>query len=418
MSEMTIGERIKNAWNAFVSRDSAKVNTYNYGLSYGNKPDRLTLNFGNERSIIASIYNRIAMDVAALDIRHVRLDDNERYVETIQSGLNNCLSNEANIDQSGREFIQDIVLSLFDEGCVGILPVDTKGDPMLSDSYDILSMRTCKIIEWYPKHVRVKAYDDRNGKKRELIVPKRIVGIIENPLYSVMNQPNSTLKRLIMKLNMLDSMDKQSSSGKLDLIIQFPYVIKGEVKKKQAEERRKQIEEQLSGSKYGIAYTDGTERITQLNRPVENQLMSQIEYLTRMLFSQLGLTEAIFDGTADEAAMINYHNRTIEPVISAIINGMSRKFLTSTARSQGQAIKFFRDPFKLVPVSQIADIADKFTRNEILTSNEVRSIVGYKPSNDPDADELRNKNLNKSNEELKENTTSSDEEKGEVLNEV
>lgn len=349
----------------------------------------------NERSVIISVYNRIAMDVAAIGMQHVRLDENKRFVTEVDSGLNNILSLEANIDQTHRTFIQDIVMSMFDEGVVAVVPVDTTLDPKISGSYDIQTMRTGRILQWFPQHVRVKLYNDNTGKQEELTLPKSQVGIIENPLYSVMNEPNSTLKRLLKKLSILDAIDEQSGSGKLDLIIQLPYVIKTEARRKQAEERRKDIEVQLSGSKYGIAYTDGTERVTQLNRPAENNLMTQIQYLTSMLYSQLGLTEGVFNGTADEATMLNYHNRTVYPIINAIMDEFKRKFLTKTARSQKQSIMCFKDAFSLVPASQLADIADKFTRNEILTSNEVRSIIGYKPSNDPEADKLRNKNLNK-----------------------
>ena len=397
MPDFTLGERIKNAWNAFSSRSPTAWQTTSYGYSY--RPDRMRMTRGNERSIITAVYNRIAIDVAAVDIKHVKLDDNERYLEDIDSGLNNIFSLEANIDQSGREFVQDIVMSMFDEGCVALVPTWTNKTPVLSGAYDILEMRTAKIVSWYPEHVRVQVYNDRTGRKEEITLPKRLVAIIENPLYAVMNEPNSTMQRLIRKLNLLDYVDEQNSSGKLDLIIQLPYTIRSEARQKQADARRKQIEEQLVGSKYGIAYTDGTERITQLNRPVENNLMSQIEYLTSMLYGQLGITEEIFKGTADEAAMLNYHNRTIEPILSAITNALDRKYLTKTARSQHQAIKFFSDPFKLVPINQIAEIADKFTRNEIMTSNEIRQIVGMKPSDDPKADELRNSNIAQSSEE-------------------
>lgn len=397
MPDYTLGERIKNAWNAFSSRSPTNWSTTSYGYSY--RPDRIRFSRGNERSIITAIYNRIAIDVAAVDIKHVKLDENKRYLEDVDSGLNNIFSLEANIDQSGREFVQDIVMSMFDEGCVALVPIDTSILPKLSGAYDILTMRTGKIVTWYPEHVKVRVYNDRTGNKEEIILPKRLVAIIENPLYSVMNEPNSTMQRLIRKLSLLDYIDEQNSSGKLDLIIQLPYTIKSEARQKQAENRRKQIEEQLVGSKYGIAYTDGTERITQLNRPVENNLMSQIEYLTNMLYGQLGITEEIFKGTADEATTLNYYNRTIEPILSSITNSLERKYLTKTARSQNQAIKFFRDPFKLVPVNQIAEIADKFTRNEIMTSNEIRQIVGMKPADDPKADELRNSNISQSAEE-------------------
>lgn len=389
--EMSFGSRLKHAWNAF--NGNAHMDYRNLGMSYSYRPDRPRLSRGNERSIVTSVYNRIALDVAALKIQHIRLDENERFVSVIQDGLNNCLTVEANIDQTARAFIQDVVISMFDEGSVAIVPVDTTTNPNITGSYDIQSMRVGQILDWYPMYVRVRVYNELTGKKEDIVVPKSTVAIIENPLYAVINEPNSTMQRLIRKLNLLDVIDEQSGSGKLDLIIQLPYVIKTEARRQQAENRRKDIEGQLSGSKYGIAYTDGTERITQLNRSVNNNLMSQIEYLTSMLYSQLGITQSILDGTADEKAMLNYNNRTIEPIISAIVDEMKRKFLTKTARSQLQSISFFRDPFKLVPVNDIAEIADKFTRNEIMTSNEIRQVVGMKPSDDPRADELRNKNL-------------------------
>ena len=390
--EQTIGSRLKNAWNAFLNRDP----TYVYkdsGYSSYYRPDRVRFSRGNEKSLVTSIYNRIDIDVASVKIQHVRLDDNGRYKEEIDSGLNSCFNLEANVDQTGRAFIQDIVMSMFDEGCVAIVPVDTDKNPDATDSYDILSMRTGKIIEWYPSKVKVRVYNERTGKKEDIIVPKKTVGIIENPLYAVINEPSSTMQRLVRKLNLLDAIDEQSGSGKLDLIIQLPYIIKSEARRQQAETRRRDIESQLSGSKYGIAYTDGTERITQLNRPVENNLMKQIEYLTSTLYGQLGITQSIMDGTADEKTMLNYNSRTIEPIVSAIVDELKRKFLTKTARSQKQSILFFRDPFKLVPVNDIAEIADKFTRNEILTSNEIRQIIGMKPSEDPKADELVNSNI-------------------------
>ena len=393
---MSLTDRLQHAWNAFLNRSP----TYEYrnnGCSYSYRPDRIRFTRGNERSIVTSVYNRIALDAAAVDIKHVRLDENGRYISTVESGLNNCLTLEANIDQTGRAFIQDVVMSMLDEGCVAIVPVDTTLDPRITNSYDILTMRTGKIIEWYPTEVKVQLYNDRNGQKEEVILPKSTIAIVENPLYAVMNEPNSTMQRLIRKLNLLDSIDEQSSSGKLDLIIQLPYIIKTEARRQQAEQRRKDIEEQLAGSKYGIAYTDGTEHITQLNRPVENNLMSQIEYLTSMLYSQLGITTNILDGTADEKTMLNYYDRTIEPILSAIVGEMKRKFLTKTARSQKQSICYFRDPFKLVPVAELSELADKFTRNEIMTSNEIRQIVGMKPSDDPKADELRNSNLSEPN---------------------
>lgn len=390
-------DRIQRGWNAFRNRDPT-TEYRDTGLGYAYRPDRVRFTRGNERSIVTSVYNRIALDVAAINIQHVQLDDNNRFISVVESGLNSCLNLEANIDQTGRAFVQDIVMSMFDEGCVAVVPVDTTQDPEITDSYDISSMRTGKILEWKPRHVKVRVYNDRTGMKEDLILPKKQVAIIENPLYAVINEPNSTMQRLIRKLCLLDAVDEQSSSGKLDLIIQLPYVVKTEARRQQANDRRKQIEEQLTGSKYGIAYTDGTERITQLNRPVENNLMKQIEYLTSMLYSQLGITQAILDGTADDKTMLNYYSRTIEPIISAIVDEMKRKFLTKTARSQKKSIMFFRDPFKLVPVNDIAEIADKFTRNEILSSNEIRQIVGIKPSKDPKADELRNKNLSESKE--------------------
>lgn len=388
---MSFGSRLKHAWNAFTGTD---YTTYqDVGPGYSFRPDRIRLTRGNERSIITSVYNRIALDVAALNVQHIRLDENGRFLSVIQDGLNTCLTVEANIDQTARAFIQDIVVSMLDEGCVAIVPVDTTYDPSVTGSYDIQTMRVGKILDWYPQHVRVRLYNERTGTKENILVPKSTVAIVENPLYAVVNEPNSTMQRLIRKLNLLDVIDEQSGSGKLDLIIQLPYVIKTEARRQQAENRRKDIEAQLSGTKYGIAYADGTERITQLNRSVNNNLMSQIEYLTSMLYSQLGITQSILDGTADEKTMLNYNNRTIEPIISAIVDEMKRKFLTKTARSQSQSISFFRDPFKLVPVNDIAEIADKFTRNEIMTSNEIRQVIGMKPSDDPRADELRNKNL-------------------------
>ena len=393
---MSFGSRLKHAWNAFTGTD---YTTYqDVGPGYSSRPDRIRLTRGNERSIITSVYNRIALDIAALNVQHIRLDENGRFLSVIQDGLNTCLTVEANIDQTARAFIQDIVVSMLDEGCVAIVPVDTTYDPSVTGSYDIQTMRVGKILDWYPQHVRVRLYNERTGAKENILVPKSTVAIVENPLYAVVNEPNSTMQRLIRKLNLLDVIDEQSGSGKLDLIIQLPYVIKTEARRQQAENRRKDIEAQLSGTKYGIAYADGTERITQLNRSVNNNLMSQIEYLTSMLYSQLGITQSILDGTADEKTMLNYNNRTIEPIISAIVDEMKRKFLTKTARSQSQSISFFRDPFKLVPVNDIAEIADKFTRNEIMTSNEIRQVIGMKPSDDPRADELRNKNLSAPNE--------------------
>lgn len=390
--ENSFTSRLKHAWNAFLNKDPTDYYK-NVGTSYTYRPDRPRLTRGNERSIVTSVYNRLALDTSSVSIQHVRLDENNRFLSVIDSGLNNCLTVEANLDQTGRAFIQDIVMSMLDEGSVAIVPVDTTFNPEITGSYDILSMRTGQILEWYPSHVKVRVYNEKTGRKEDIVVPKNTVGIVENPLYAVINEPNSTMQRLIRKLNLLDVVDEQSSSGKLDLIIQLPYVIKTEARRQQAENRRKDIENQLAGSKYGIAYTDGTERITQLNRSVENNLMKQIEYLTSMLYSQLGITQSILDGTADDKTMLNYYNRTIEPILSAIVDEMKRKFLTKTARSQLQSILFFRDPFKLVPVNEISEIADKFTRNEIMTSNEIRQIVGMKPSDDPKADELRNKNL-------------------------
>ena len=390
--------RLQHAWNAFKNRDPTG-HQYEYGLSYGSRPDRMRMRFGNERSIVSSIYTRIGIDVAAVSIQHIRLDENGRYAETINSNLNECLTVQANIDQSGRALIQDIAMSMFDEGVVAVVPVDTTLDPNESGSFDILSLRVGKILEWYPRHVRVQLYNDRVGRREEVILEKKFVAIIENPLYAVMNEPNSTLKRLVHKLNLLDSIDEQSGSGKLDLIIQLPYVIKTPARREQAEQRRKDIEMQLAGSKYGIAYTDGSEKVTQLNRPAENNLMAQIEYLTSMLYSQLGITENVFNGTAEEAEMLNYYNRTIEPILAAITDAMNRTFLTKTARTQGQKIIYLREPFKLVPVNNLAEIADKFTRNEILTSNEIRALIGFKPVDDPKADELRNPNISRAKEE-------------------
>ena len=384
--------RLQHGWNAFVNARDPTLE-YNTGPGYYYRPDRPRFTRGNERSIVTSVYNRIALDVSAISIQHVRLDDNGRFSSVIESGLNNCLTLDANMDQTGRAFIQDVVMSMLDEGCVAIVPVDTTLDPAVTSSFDINTMRVGKIIEWRPKHVKVRIYNEKTAKKEEVILSKKEVAIVENPLYAVMNEPNSTMQRLIHKLSLLDITDEQTASGKLDLIIQLPYVIRTEAKKQQAENRRKDIEMQLAGSKYGIAYADGTEKITQLNRSVENNLMKQIEYLTNNLYGQLGITQTILDGSADDKTMLNYYNRTIEPIVSAIVDEMKRKFLTKTARSQGQSILFFRDPFKLVPVNDIAEIADKFTRNEILTSNEIRQIIGIKPSEDPKADELRNSNI-------------------------
>ena len=402
--EMSLGARLKHAWNVFTANETVGAR-WDIGPSYFYRPDRPIFSRGNERSIITSVYNRIALDVAAISIQHVRLDDEGRFTSVMNSTLNDCLSLEANLDQTGRAFIQDIVQSMLDEGCVAIVPVDTDIDPD-EGSYKIETMRTGKILEWYPQHVKVRVYNEQTGKKEDVLVPKRTVAIVENPFYAVMNEPNSTMQRLIRKLNILDAIDEQSGSGKLNLIIQLPYVIKTEARRQQAEKRRKDIEEQLSGSKYGVAYTDGTEHVVQLNRPVDNNLMSQIEYLTSMLYSQLGLTQTIMDGSADDKTMLNYLTRTVEPILSAIVDEMKRKFLTKTARSQKQSILFFRDPFKLVPVSEIAEIADKMTRNEIMTSNEIRQKIGMTPSKDPNADKLRNSNLSAPKEESTEQNIS------------
>ncbi len=392
---MSLGSRVQSAWNAFFNKDPTTdiSNTVDIGTGYASRPDRVKFTRGNEKSIVTAVFNRIALDTAAVSIEHVRLDENDRYIYSMPSKLNNCLTLEANIDQTGRALIQDVVMSMLDEGCIAIVPTDTTYDPNKTDSYDITELRVGKIITWYPSMVQVRVYNERTGKKEDIILPKKVVAIIENPLYAVVNEPNSTLKRLVYKMNLLDVLDERNSSGKLDLIIQLPYIVKTEARKQQAENRRKSIEDQLVGSKYGIAYTDGTERITQLNRPVENNLSSQVNDLTSMLYSQLGITDTILNGTADEKTMMNYYSRTIEPILSAITLEMKRKFLTKTARSQKQSIVFFKDPFKLVPVADIASIADTFTRNEIMTSNEVRQIIGMKPANDPSADELRNKNL-------------------------
>ena len=399
--EESFGSRLKHAWNTLLNKDPTMEFRNDLGTSYSYtyRPDRPRLSRGNERSIVTAIYNRIALDVSSIDVKHVRLDENDRYVETISSKLNNCFSVEANIDQTGRALLQDIIMSMLDEGVVAVVPIDTDTDIFKSGSFDIETMRTAKILEWYPRHVKCRIYNDHTGKYEDLTLPKSSIAIIENPLYAVMNEPNSTLKRLIRKLSLLDVVDEQTSSGKLDMIIQLPYIVKTESRRKQAEERRKLIEDQLSGSKYGIAYTDGTERITQLNRSVENNLMTQIEYLTKMLYSQLGITQSVLEGTADEKTMLNYYSRTIEPIISAVVCEFRRKFLTKTARTQRQSIEFFRDPFRLVPISELSNIADKFTRNEIMSSNEMRQIVGLKPSSDPAADELRNKNLNRSSDD-------------------
>ena len=391
MSE-TLVTRFKHAWNAFMNRDPTRFD-YEYGSGYSIRPDRVRLRGGNERTIVNSIITRIAIDAAATTIQHVRLDENGRFLEVIDSGLNNCLNVRANIDQTGRSFLQDMVQSMCDEGCVAVVPVDTDLNPAKTDSYEIRSMRVGKIIQWYPNDIRVRLYNDRTGEKQEITVPKRTTAIIENPFYSIMNEPNSTMRRLNRKLSLLDITDEQTASGKLDLIIQLPYLVKSEARKKQANERRMEIEEQLTGSRYGIAYTDGTEHITQLNRSIENNLMNQVDYLTSMLYSQLGLTKGVLEGTASEEELTNYYNRTIEPIVSTIVNEFNTKFLTKTARTQKQTIFYFRDPFRLVPVAKLAEIADKFTRNEIMSSNEFRQIIGMKASGDPRADELRNKNM-------------------------
>lgn len=392
--EINIGSRVKRAWNAFLNRDPPSDKNYSYYGGYSYRPFYDRKGRAIDKTIITAILSRIAVDASSITIQHVKLDENGRYDETINSDLNACFNLSANIDQTGRAFIQDIVLSMLEEGVVAVVPVDTDPNPMTTDSYKIYSMRVGTIMEWFPNHVRVRLYNDRTGEKEEITLPKRMVAIVTNPFYAVMNEPNGTMQRLIRKLNLLDAVDEQSSSGKLDLIIQLPYVIKNDLRRQQAEERRKQIEDQLTGSKYGIAYTDGTERITQLNRSLDNNLLAQVEYLTNMAYSQLTITQEIMNGTADETAMTNYYSRTIEPIVSAIVDEFKRKFLTKTARSQNQSIVFFRDPFKLVPIGTVADMADKFTRNEIMSSNEFRQVIGLKPSKDPAADELRNKNLN------------------------
>lgn len=389
---MGLKNRLQHAWNAFANKDPTYGSYGGYG-GYSYRPDRPRFSRGNERSIVTAVLNKISIDCAAINIEHVRLDDNNRFVEVMNTGLNKCLTLEANIDQTGRAFIQDAVMSLMDEGCIAIVPVETTLNPNISGGFDITNMRVGKVLEWYPDKVSIRVYNEKTGQKQDIVMPKNTVSIVENPLYAVMNEPNSTMQRLIRKLNILDAIDEQSGSGKLDLIIQLPYLVRSQQRKQQAEERRKAIEDQLSNSKYGVAYTDGTEHVTQLNRSVENNLMSQIEYLTSMLYSQLGITQSVMDGTADDKTMLNYYNRTIEPILSAIVDEMKRKFLTKTARSQKQSIVFFRDPFRLVPVADLAEIADKMTRNEIMSSNEIRQIVGMKPSEDPKADELRNKNL-------------------------
>ena len=396
--ELTIGSRLKHAFNAFMNRDPTDRGLTNSGSGSSIRPDRPRFTRGKDRTIVTAICNRIAIDVAAININHCRIDNNGRYVETINSSLNNCLNVEANTDQTGRAFKQDIVMSMLDEGVVAIVPIDTSMNPTITNSYDILTLRTGKVIEWFPNHVTVRVYNERKGYQEDIKLPKKMVAIVENPLYAVMNEPNSIMQRLVRKLSLLDEIDEQSGSGKLNMIIQLPYVIKSDARKRQAEDRTKEIEEQLTKSKFGIAYADGTEKIIQLNRALDNNLMNQIEYLTNMVYSQLGISQSILDGSANEQTLLNYNSRTIEPIVSAIVDEMTRKFLTKTARTQNQTIMFFSDPFKLVPVNNIADIADKFTRNEILTSNEIRQIIGVKPSNDPKADKLINSNLNQPEE--------------------
>lgn len=397
----TLRSRIRKAWNVFNGKDEETyVPPPNIGVGYGSRPYHNRMKFGNERTIVTSIYNRIAIDVSALDIRHVVLDDEGRYLETKESALNECLTLSANMDQTARSFWIDVVMSMFDEGVVGIVPIETDGNPRYTDSYDIYSMRTCKILEWYPEHVKIRVYDQRTGRRRDTIVEKRNIAIIENPLYAIVNEQNSTMQRLIRKLRLLDSVDDRASSNSLDLIIQLPYTIKSPARKQQAEQRRKDIEDQLANSAYGVAYTDATEKVTQLNRSLDNNLLKQIEYYQNMLYSQLGITNEVLNGTADEKTMLNYQNRTVEPVIAAICDELKRKFLTPTARTQRQSIEFFKDPFRLVPVSDIAEIADKFTRNEIGTPNEIRQVIGWKPAMDPNADQLRNRNLNQSDAQI------------------
>lgn len=395
---MGLSDRLKRGWNAFVNNKDPTIEYRDIGTGYYRRPDRSAIVRRNERSIITTLFNRIAIDASSITIQHCRLDENGRFLEQMNSGLNTCLNLSANIDQTGRAFIQDAVMSMLDEGCVALVPVDTNDDPEITGSYEILSMRTGRVVEWYPAHVKINVYNDRNGRREDIVLPKSSVAIIENPLYSVINEPNSTVQRLIRKLALLDVTDENTASGKLDLIIQLPYVIKTPARKQQAEERRKDIENQLAESKYGIAYTDGTEHITQLNRSLENNLLKQIEYLTNLAYSQIGVTQAIMDGSADDKTMLNYYSRIIEPIVAALADGMKRTFLTQTARSQRQTITYFRDPFKLVPVNDIAEIADKFTRNEILTSNEIRQIIGFKPSDDPKADKLVNSNISQPQE--------------------
>lgn len=392
--DLSFGSRIRRAWNVFKNRDPMTDMSWRLGYGDSQRADRVILSSNNEKTIVNAIYNRIALDVASLKFRHVRLDENERFKEEMSTGLNEVLKTEANLDQSGRAFVHDMVLSMIDEGVVAAVPVETTDDPEVSSSYDILQMRVGPIVEWYPQHVKVRLYNSVTGQRQEFTFRKRDVAILENPFYAVMNAPNSTLQRLIRKLRLLDVIDEQAGSGKLDLIIQLPYTIRSEARQQQAEVRRKSVEDQLAGNKLGIAYIDSTEKVIQLNRSVENNLLKQVEYLTSMLYSQLGFSQSILDGTADEQTMLNYQNKTVEPLASTITDEFKRKFLTKTTRTQGQSIMFFTEPFRITPVSQIAEIADKFTRNEILTSNEIRQIIGIKPSDDPKADELRNSNLN------------------------
>ena len=402
---MALGERLMHAWNAFRNKDPS-YGIGKYGeASYSVRPDRTLMTRGNEKSIVTALYNRISIDISAMDIKHVKLDDQDRYLSDIDSFFNECLTVSANLDQTGRAFIQDLVLSLFDEGCVAVVPIETTLNPRVSNTFDIKNLRVGRIIEWRPSEVKINVYNEETGQKEDIVMPKKSVAIIENPFYTVMNERNSVVQRLVHKLNLLDVIDEQTGAGKLDLIIQLPYVIKTEARKMQAEMRRKEIETQLANSKYGIAYTDGTEKVTQLNRSLENNLMTQVEYLTKLMYSQLGIDETILLGTANDQTLLNYQNNVLEPVIAAICNEFTRKFLTKTARTQGQCVKFFFDPFKILPTSQIAEIADKMTRNEIMTSNEIRQLIGLKPSDDPAADELRNKNLNQSAEAMAEEQT-------------
>ena len=396
---MGLVDRLQNAWNAFKNKRDPTMSHVDYGNSYYRRPDRVVLSRGNERSIVTSIYNRLALDASAMDVQHVQLDEDGRYLATLDTGLNTCLTLEANVDQTARAFMHDAILSMLDEGVVALVPVDTTRNPTITESYDILSMRTGKILEWYPRHIKVQLYNDRTGEKEELKLPKSNVAIVENPFRSVMNEPNSTMQRLIRKLNLLDNLDEKNGSGKLDMIIQLPYLVKTELSKQRADKRRRDLEEQLQGP-YGIAYIDGTEKVTQLNRPIENNLMGQIEYLTSMLYSQLGITQAIMDGSANEETMLNYYDRTIEPIVAAIVNEMKRKFLSKTARTQGKSIMSFRNPFKLVPIKDLSEMADKMTRNEIMTSNEIRQVIGMKPSDDPKADQLVNSNISQPNDKV------------------